>query len=280
MIRVDSHHHFWVYSQSEYGWISEAMEVLRRDFLPKDLLHQIQSTHVDYVVSVQARQDLRETRFLLDQCVGNPWIRGVVGWVPLADPNLGQLLEALRGQKGLKGVRHVVQDEPDERFLDRDEFNAGITLLKEYDWVYDILIFGRQLPMTIRFVDRHPEQRFVLDHIAKPVIQSTGMDQQWERDIRELAKRPHVLCKFSALVTEVRDPKWTVDLLRPYWDVVLDAFGADRLMFGSDWPVCLLRSSYADWVAAVSVFASELSREQQAKFWGGNANRAYKLGIE
>lgn len=280
MIRIDSHHHFWVYSQSEYGWISEAMEVLRRDFLPKDLLHEIQSTHVDHVVSVQARQDLRETRFLLDQCVGNPWIRGVVGWVPLADPNLGQLLEALRGQKGLKGVRHVVQDEPDERFLDRDEFNAGIALLKEYDWVYDILIFGRQLPMTIRFVDRHPEQRFVLDHIAKPVIQSTGMDQQWERDIRELAKRPHVFCKFSALVTEVRDPKWTVDLLRPYWDVVLDAFGADRLMFGSDWPVCLLRSSYADWVAAVSVFASELSREQQAKFWGGNANRAYKLGIE
>lgn len=280
MIRVDSHHHFWAYSPSEYGWISDAMEVLKRDYLPRDLLHEIQSTHVDYVVSVQARQDLRETRFLLDQCAGNPWIRGVVGWVPLADPNIGSLFEALRSQKALKGVRHVVQDEPDDRFLDRDDFNAGIELLKDSDWVYDLLIFGRQLPMTIRFVDRHPGQRFVLDHIAKPVIQSTGMDQQWERDIRELAKRPNVDCKFSALVTEVRDPKWTVELLRPYWDVVLSAFGAERLMFGSDWPVCLLRSSYADWVATVSVFAAELSHEEQAKFWGGNANRAYKLGIE
>jgi L-fuconolactonase len=134
--------------------------------------------------------------------------------------------------------------------------------------------------MAIRFVDRHPDQRFVLDHIAKPVIESEGIDKQWEKDFRELAKRPHVACKFSALVTEVRDPNWTVQMLRPYWDVALDAFGPDRLMFGSDWPVCLLRATYADWVATVSMFAAELNRDEEAKFWGGNANRAYKLGIQ
>jgi L-fuconolactonase len=280
MIRVDSHHHFWVYSEKEYGWISPQMPVLRRDFVPKDLMLETQATHIDYVVSVQARQELKETEFLLDQAKDNSWIRGVVGWVPLADPKIGTILEGLRGLSKLKGVRHVVQDEPDERFLDRDDFNAGVKLLKEFDWTYDVLIFGRQLPMAIRFVDRHPDQRFVLDHIAKPVIESGGIDKQWEKDFRELAKRPHVACKFSALVTEVRDPNWTVQMLRPYWDVALDAFGPDRLMFGSDWPVCLLRATYADWVATVSMFAAELNRDEEAKFWGGNANRAYKLGIQ
>lgn len=280
MIRVDSHHHFWKYSVEEYGWIQESMSVLRRDFLPNDLLVEIQSTHMDYVVSVQARQSLRETQFLLEQATGNPWIKGVVGWIPLADPQVGKTIEALKGQKLLKGVRHVVQDETDERFLDRDDFNAGGRLLKACDWVYDILIFGRQLPMTVRFVDRHPEQRFVLDHIAKPVIRSEGLDRDWEKGFRELAKRPNVMCKFSALVTEVRDPKWSVELLRPYWDVAIEAFGPERLMFGSDWPVCLLRSSYADWVAAVSVYASQLSQDEQSNFWGRNANRAYRLGIE
>ncbi|MEI8212194.1 MAG: amidohydrolase family protein [Planctomycetota bacterium] len=280
MMRVDSHHHFWAYSKEEYGWIQENMGVLRKDFLPQELLKETQATHVDYVVSVQARQDLRETKFLLDQSVGHPWIRGVVGWIPLADPNVGKTIEALQAQKLLKGVRHVVQDEPDEHFLDREDFNAGIRLLKGVDWVYDLLVFGKQLPMTIRFVDRHPDQRFVLDHIAKPVIQSSGIDQQWERDFRELAKRPNVMCKFSALVTEVRDPTWTVESLRPYWNVAIHAFGPDRLMFGSDWPVCLLRATYADWVATVSLFASELSSQEQANFWGRNANRAYKLGIE
>jgi L-fuconolactonase len=280
MMRVDSHHHFWNYSIEQYGWINEKMQVLRKDFAPKDLLAQTQSTHVDYVVSVQARQEVQETRFLLDYAKVNPWIKGVVGWVPLAHSSIAKVLDSFQGEANLKGVRHVVQDEPDEKFLDRDDFNAGIRLLRSFELVYDILIFGKQLPMAIRFVDRHPNQPFVLDHIAKPVISSNGLDKQWEKDFRELAKRPNVDCKFSALVTEVRDPDWTVEMLRPYWNVALDAFGPDRLMFGSDWPVCLLRSSYADWVAAVSVFAKDLNAQQQANFWGGNANRAYHLGIQ
>ena len=280
MIRIDSHHHFWNYSLDQYGWISEKMQILRRDFTPKDLLAETQNTHIDYVVSVQARQEVQETRFLLDYAKNNSWIKGVVGWIPIAQPSVAKVLDSFQGETLLKGVRHVVQDEPDEKFLDRDDFNAGIKLLRSFKLVYDILIFGKQLPMAIRFVDRHPNQPFVLDHIAKPVIASSGLDRQWEKDFRELAKRSNVDCKFSALVTEVRDPTWTVELLRPYWDVALEAFGPDRLMFGSDWPVCLLRSSYADWVAAVSVLAKDLSPQQQANFWGGNANRAYNLGLK
>ena len=279
-MRVDSHHHFWNYSLEQYGWISEKMQVLRRDFAPKDLLAETQTTHIDYVVSVQARQEIQETRFLLDYAKNNSWIKGVVGWVPLAQNSIAKVLDSFQDQSLLKGVRHVVQDEPDEKFLDRDDFNAGIKLLRSFKLVYDILIFGKQLPMAIRFVDRHPNQPFVLDHIAKPVIAASGIDRQWEKDFRELAKRSNVDCKFSALVTEVRDPTWTVELLRPYWDVALEAFGPDRLMFGSDWPVCLLRSSYADWVAAVSVLVKDLSPQQQANFWGGNANRAYNLGLK
>jgi L-fuconolactonase len=253
------------------------MQVLQRDFLPADLQREIDATHIDAVVSVQARQSLVETEFLLQHAKAHPWIWGVVGWVPLQDPDVVSTLERLKDERWLKGVRHVVQDETDDRFLDRDSFNAGIRALRAFDLAYDILIFGRQLPMTLRFVDRHPDQRFILDHIAKPSIESGKWDLDWERGFRALAERPNVMCKFSALVTEVRDPKWDIELLRPYWRVALEAFGVDRLMFGSDWPVCLLRSSYADWVAAVSVYASDLSASEREKFWGGNAKRAYKL---
>jgi len=280
VIRVDSHHHLWNYSAEAYGWINESMQVLRRDYTPDDLRREMEGTHIDYAVSVQARQTLEETLFLIDHARHHPWIRGVVGWVPLSDPQIASSLERLRNESLLKGVRHVVQDEPDPEFFDRPEFNAGVSLLKEYDWTYDLLIFGRQLPMTLRFVDRHPQQRFVLDHIAKPVIAKAAWDDAWEKGFRELAKRPNVFCKFSALVTEVRDPDWSVDSLRRYWDVALEAFGAQRLMFGSDWPVCLLRASYADWVATVSMYASELSAAEQSQFWSENADHAYRLGLK
>lgn len=278
-MRIDSHHHLWNYSAREYAWIDDSMQVLKRDFTPADLLRDMQATNVDHAVGVQARQSLAETRFLLEHARRHDWIKGVVGWVPLADPDVGRVLESFHDEPLLKGVRHVVQDEPDERFLDRDAFNAGVRCLRHHGLVYDILVYGRQVPMATRFVDRHPEQPFVLDHIAKPRIAAAGMDRDWEQAFRELAKRPHVSCKFSAVVTEVRDPTWNVDLLRPYWDVALEAFGPERLMFGSDWPVCLLRSSYADWVAAVATLAADLNAAQQAAFWGGNANRVYRLGV-
>lgn len=280
MKRIDSHHHFWDYSKEAYGWISDSMKVIQRSFGPDDLKREMDPTHIDGVVSVQARQTVEETHFLLQHAKKNPWIRGVVGWVPLADERIRETLESFRNEPLLKSVRHVVQDEPDEQFFDREPFNRGIAMLKDYNLAYDILIFGRQLPMTLRFVDRHPHQRFILDHIAKPIISASRFDREWEAGFRELAKRPNVTCKFSALVTEVRDPEWTVELLKPYWDVAWEAFGEDRLMFGSDWPVCLLRSSYADWVATVSVYTASLTETARAKFWGENASRAYRLASE
>ena len=277
MHRIDSHHHFWQYSADQYPWISEEMRVLRRDFIPTHLLAEIQSTHVDGVVSVQARQTIEETRWLLSLASQHDWIMGVVGWLPLASPSIRETMASFRNDKKLCSLRHVVQDEKEDGFLARADFNEGVKAIKEFGWTYDLLVYATQLPFAIPFVDRHPDQLFVLDHIAKPTIQSGTQNGTWDRDFREIAKRPNVFCKFSGVVTEVRDQKWTVEQIRPYWDVAIEAFGADRLMFGSDWPVCLLKSSYADWVATVSLFASKLSDKEQAMFWSANAVRAYRL---
>ncbi|WP_166825126.1 amidohydrolase family protein [Thalassoroseus pseudoceratinae] len=277
MQRIDSHHHFWHYDPQEYGWIGPDMGVLKRDFLPADLKTEMQANGIEGVVSVQARQTVEETDALLAFADDSEWIRGVVGWVPLAAPDVTDVLARFADRPRLKAVRHVVQDEPDDRFLLRDDFNRGIAALKPFGLVYDILIYAKQLPSTIEFVDRHPEQPFVLDHIAKPTIQMAEFDQTWADLLRELAKRPNVSCKFSGVVTEVRDTEWTVETIRPYWDVALESFGPARLMYGSDWPVCLLRSEYDRWVNCVATLASEMSSDEQSNFWAGNAIRAYGL---
>jgi L-fuconolactonase len=277
-MRIDSHHHFWKYDANEYAWINDAMSVLKRDFGPTELAPLCKATGVDGVVSVQASQSLLETERLIRFAETESLVSGVVGWVPLASSGVGAELEKLALSPWLKGVRHVVQDESDPEFLLHTAFNAGIRRLREFNLSYDLLIYPWQLPATIKFVDMHPEQPFILDHIAKPAIEGSKYDAEWEANIRELAKREQVLgCKFSGIVTEVRDADWSADLLRPYWNVVLDAFGAERLMFGSDWPVILLRSAYATWVAAVEALTSELSAEQQAAFWSENVRRVYRL---
>lgn len=275
-MRIDSHHHLWKYSPDEYGWISEQMLVLKQDFAPEDLQRETHAAGIDRTVAVQARQTLEETRWLIKLAEENEVIRGVVGWVPLAEPGVGEILTDVVQSPWLKGVRHVVHDEPDDRFILGEAFNRGIALLREHDVVYDILIFAKHLKVSIEFVDRHPEQRFVLDHIAKPTI-GEQFDAQWRTELMELAKRPNVDCKFSGVVTEVRTPEWTIDQIRPYWDVAWEAFGAKRLMFGSDWPVCLLRSGYYQWISAVEELADSLSQAEQEAFWAGNAQRAYKL---
>jgi len=253
------------------------MGVLRKDFLPNDLLAETLSTTVSGVISVQARQSVEETSWLLSLADNHDWIRGVIGWLPLAMPNIAQQMEGFRNEKKLCGLRHVVQDEQDDGFLARPDFNEGIRAMKEFGWVYDLLIYARQLPLAIAFVDRHPEQVFVLDHIAKPTIQSGKHDIDWDRELRELAKRPNVFCKFSGVATEVRGQTWTIPSMRFYWETALEAFGPNRLMFGSDWPVCQLKISYYDWVGAVTVLASKLSDSEQTNFWYSNAIRAYGL---
>jgi len=275
-MKIDAHHHFWKYDPIEYGWIDDDMAAIRRDFLPADLQRVTSAAGIEGVVSVQARQTLLETECLLHLATDHAFIKGVVGWIDLVSPNAVLQLEMYSRNRKLKSVRHVVQGEPDDHFILRPDFNRGIGQLKRFDLAYDILIFERHLPQTIRFVDAHPDQRFVLDHIAKPRIKSDELEP-WARNIRELAKRPNVYCKASGMVTEADYRTWTVAQLRKYFDIVLEAFGPKRLMFGSDWPVCLVACDYGRWHALISQFISDLSASEQTRILGGTAMEAYKL---
>jgi L-fuconolactonase len=273
---IDSHHHYWHYNQAEYDWIDDSMRVIRADFLPENLKETITEAGVDGVVTVQARQLIEETDWLLQLAQHNNFMKGIVGWIPLIQPDIEAYLEKYSGDKKLKAVRHVVQGEPDPEFILRKDFNHGIFLLKKYSLVYDILIVERQLPNTIKFVDMHPNQPFVLDHIAKPLI-ATNQLSPWRENILELAKRENVSCKISGMVTEADFKQWTPEQLQPYFDVVVEAFGPDRLLFGSDWPVCLVATSYNDWITLVKKNISKFSETEQAKILGNNAINIYNL---
>jgi L-fuconolactonase len=275
-MKIDSHHHFWKYDPVEYGWIDDAMRVIRRDFLPEDLRKEIAAAGIDGVVSVQARQSVAETEWLLNFATRQDFIKGVVGWVELVAPRVEKDLEKFVVNPKLKSVRHVVQAEPDDNFILRDDFNRGIAALEKFSLAYDILILERHLPATIQFVDRHPNQRFVLDHIAKPKIKA-GEISPWRENIRALAKRPNVWCKISGMVTEADYAKWSEAQLRPYFETVLEAFGPRRLMFGSDWPVCLVACGYRRWHDVVCAWTEKLSRDEQAQIFGGTAMGFYRL---
>ena len=275
-MRIDSHHHFWKYSVEEYPWIGDSMAALRRDFLPEHLKAEIAAVGFDGVVSVQARQTIGETEWLLSLADGNDFIRGVVGWVPLADACVREVIAKFATNRKLRAVRHVVQDETDDRFILGADFNRGVSMLKDFGLVYDILIFERQLAPSIEFVDRHPQQVFVLDHIAKPRIGENAIEP-WRVNIRELARRENVFCKVSGMVTEADWKTWSEEQLRPYFDAVLEAFGPKRLMFGTDWPVCLAASGYARWVDVVCKFAAGLSADEQEWLFGKTAVQAYRL---
>ncbi len=276
-MRVDTHHHLWHYSPEEYGWIDDSMHTLQRDFLAADLATVCREAAVDATVAVQARQTLAETHWLLSLAAQTPLIRGVVGWADIAAPDFATALPALAADPLLKGLRHVVQAEPDG-FLDAPAFNQGITALQGAGLVYDILIFARQLPEAIRFVDRHPDQIFVLDHIAKPSI-AAGELEPWAADIRTLAKRPNVTCKLSGMVTEADWRSWTPDSLRPYFDTVLEAFGPARLMAGSDWPVLTVACSYTRWWQVLDGWFAALTPEERAQIEGLTAARVYGLNV-
>jgi L-fuconolactonase len=252
------------------------MTSIKKSFLPKDLKATLSGTGVEWVVSVQTRQSLEETDWLLQLAAENEFIKGVVGWVPLSDKNIPEILSRFKNNNLLKGVRHVIQGEPDPQFILKKNFNTGISQLKNYGLVYDILIFGRQLPNTIRFVDQHPDQPFVLDHIAKPEIRLNEI-KVWGKDIKELARRENVSCKLSGMVTEANFTTWSEDQLKPYFDVVLEAFGPGRLLFGSDWPVCLVATSYKSWLKLVKKWISKLSNLEQEQILGRNARLIYNL---
>jgi L-fuconolactonase len=273
---IDSHQHFWKYTPNEYGWIDSSMAALQRDFSPADLEREIDSCGVDEVITVQTRETLQETRWLLHLARSNAFIAGVVGWAPLIDSGVSGIISPLTELGPLKGVRHILQGGADERYMLREDFNRGISVLREFNLVYDVLIFERQLPQTIEFVDRHPNQVFVLDHVAKPRIRD-GVISPWQDHIRSLAERPNVFCKLSGMVTEADQGSWTEEQLEPYFDTVLEAFRPERLMFGSDWPVCLLATSYANWINLVRRRIAPLSDDERSAILGGTASRVYGI---
>lgn len=276
-MRLDAHQHFWKYSADEYGWIGERLAGLKRDFLPRDLKPLLEVEGFDGSIAVQARQSLEETRWLLELAEEDEVIKGVVGWVDLCSPELEKQLERFGDHPNLVGVRHIVQDEADDEFMLRPDFRQGIARLSEYGLTYDVLIYVKHLPNAVKLVREFPEQRFVLDHIAKPMI-SEGRVQPWDRGIRELAKSANVWCKMSGMVTEARWGSWKAEDFRPYLDVVMEAFGPERLMIGSDWPVCTVSASYGVTMNLVKDYIGRLSSEEQQAIMGGNCAKFY--GIE
>lgn len=277
-MKIDAHQHFWNYSVQEYGWIDDSMAVLKKDHLPDNLAPILSANGFDGSVAVQARQNLAETRWLLDLADKNGTIKGVIGWVDLRSEQLDEQLDEISTHGKLVAVRHVVQDEPDDRFLLRPDFMRGIEKLPAYDLAYDILIFPKQLPAAIEFVNAFPDHRFALDHIAKPFIKD-GTKSPWDEQIRKLASFDNVFCKVSGMVTEADWHNWQTSDFEPYLEVIFDAFGIERLMFGSDWPVCTVAADYDKVIGIVSAYLQKknYTQEQLAAFWGGNAIKFYQL---
>lgn len=275
-MRIDAHQHFWHYTQQEYGWIGPDMAILKQDHLPPDLAPLLEAVGVEGTVAVQARQNLEETRWLLDLADRYSLIKGVVGWVDLRSPELARQLERYCAHPKFRGVRHVVQDEPDDQFMLRQDFLRGIRTLADFGLTYDILIFPRHLPVACELVERLPDQPFMLDHIAKPFIKQ-GALHPWDEDIRRLAAFPNVVCKVSGMVTEADWDRWQPSDFRPYLDVVFEAFGPQRIVFGSDWPVCTLAANYEQVVEILLDYTQQLSEEEQAYVWGQAAASFYGL---
>ncbi len=275
-MRIDSHQHFWIYEAPEYPWIDESKYALKRDYLPSDLEPLMAFNSIDGTVAVQARQNLRETDFLLDLADSCGFIRGVVGWVDLRAEDIEAQLERFAPHPRLVGVRHIVHDEADDRFMLGGSFLDGLALLQQYKLTYDLLLYPRHLRVAIDVVKRFPDQPFTLDHIAKPFIKD-GIIEPWASEIRELASYENVCCKVSGLVTEAAWQAWTRDDYAPYLDVVFDCFGIDRLMFGSDWPVCTLSGNYSEVVGIVESYIAALSEAERAKVMGGNACDFYQI---
>jgi L-fuconolactonase len=273
-MRIDSHQHFWKYNAVEYPWIGKGTP-LERYWLPADWQQQAAKVGMDGCVAVQARQTLEESKWLLDLADKSSFIKGVVGWVDLQSEKVVDDLAALSKHKKFSGVRHVVQSEPAD-FMIKPEFLRGLGELHAFDFTYDLLLFPKHLPAAVKVVEKLSHQRFVLDHMAKPMIRS-GMIQPWKDDLRELAKHKNVLCKISGLVTEAKHQGWKKEDFRPYLDVVFEAFGEDRVMFGSDWPVCLLAASYEQAHGLAAEYFKQFPAEVSAKLFGGNALKFYRL---
>jgi L-fuconolactonase len=275
-VRIDAHQHFWRYVPAHYPWITDRLDILKRDYMPADLEGDLEALGFTGTVAVQARQDVEDTRFLLELSERHPFIRGVVGWVDLCSAQVGSQLETCARHSRLVGVRHIVHDEPDDDFMLRPDFRAGISRLRDFGLTYDLLVFPRHISRAVSLVDEFPDQPFVLDHIAKPLMREQRMTP-WADDVRRLADRPNVMCKLSGLVTEADWGAWKPQDIWPYLDVIVDAFGTSRLMIGSDWPVCTLAADYARTLGLVIDYVERRYPAAADAILGGNAAAFYGL---
>lgn len=275
-MKIDSHQHFWRYNPSSHAWIDSTMGVLKKDFLPEDLEPLLQNHELDSCVAVQADQSEAETDFLLKCAEEHPFIKGVVGWLDLCAEDIEEKLQEYSKNPLLKGLRHIVQDEPDDYFMLRPEFLRGISLLEKYGLTYDILIFPKHLSSALELVKLFPNQPFVVDHIAKPKINGK-IEPCWEHYMNQLGQQEHVYCKASGMVTEAKWGKWSKSDFIPYLDVVFNSFGAERIMFGSDWPVCLLSAEYKQVNCILTQYLTKYPRESRKQVMGLTAEKFYKL---
>lgn len=276
MLKIDSHQHFWIYDEVRDSWITEDMAVLRADFMPNHLLAELQQHHFDGSIVVQSDQSPAENLFQLENATNNTFVKGVVGWVDLQSAAIEDELAELSHYSKLKGFRHILQGEKDRALMLKPEFLNGIAKLGPLGYTYDVLIFPDQLKYAAEFAAKFPDQPFVLDHIAKPDIKN-GTIEEWKKDIIALAAHENVYCKVSGMVTEADWKQWKIEDFNPYLDVVFEAFGVERLMYGSDWPVCLVAASYQQVLGLVEQYTTKLTANEQAMFWGGNATKFYNL---
>jgi L-fuconolactonase len=273
---IDSHQHFWIYEPQKHDWIDNSMSVIRKDFLPIDLQIVYQENDIDGCIAVQADQTLDETNFLLALANEYDFIKGIVGWVDLRAENIEDVLKHYSQFEKIKGFRHIVQGEPDHNFLLRPNFLRGIAALEKHNFTYDLLIFPHQLGAALELVKRFPNQKFIIDHIAKPYIKD-GFFEGWANLMLAIAAYSNVYCKLSGMTTEADYNSWTVAQIKPYMELVLKAFGSDRVLFGSDWPVCLVAGKYAETKEVVTQFIAFLSPDEQNCIMGQNAINFYNL---
>ena len=275
MFTIDAHQHFWKYHAATHGWIDDAMAVIRKDFLPADLEPVLLQHHIDGCIAVQADQTNEETNFLLQLAAENSFIKGIVGWVDLRAVDIKEQLNYYKQFNAVKGFRHVLQGE-DPAFMLQPAFINGIAALQQYKFTYDVLVFPKHLKAVLELIKKFPNQLFVIDHIAKPYIKA-GLVDDWKKDIELLASFNNVYCKISGMVTEADYQHWKQADFIPYLDVVVNAFGSKRIMFGSDWPVCLVAASYQEMLAIVKDYFASFSLTEQQDFFGNNATAFYQL---
>jgi L-fuconolactonase len=275
-MRLDAHQHYWIFDPQRDQWITDEMQVIRRDFLPADLQPELEKNQIQGTIAVQADESEAETIFLLDLAARHDFIKGVVGWVDLKDKNLLEKLETHRPQQKLRGFRAITQGREDAEYFNHQAFLQGVKSLHAFGYTFDLLIYPDQFPAAIRFTEKCPDQPFMLDHLGKPVVRA-GEIKKWREHIRILAQNPRVYCKLSGLVTEAHWKKWRYEDLAPYLEIAGEYFGTERICFGSDWPVCLLSGSYAQVSGILHRFLEQVTPKEREGIWGDNAARFYGI---